>query len=209
MNKINEDKVRILIAKLDSGGNVSMRDLQNTLGAESIVEYNDRWQVELDKRELFADKPDAIKEYEDALKLADFANNRADGIKHIGKRSKIINGNNSRVRLRNSSETLYENALEILEDLIHADRSLDIWFDRPLDFSFGGNLGIDVVGIPRVVTGRSNNKITSGAIRQVTKKDIKRDLLEYALTRSCVVELTDEQKLLMKRRLARMRSRAD
>ena len=209
MDKAHKLKVRALLTKLANGRNVSVRDLRNTLGDSGVEEYEGRWQAELDRREIFTDKPDVIKEYEDILKQADFANNRADGIKQIGARSKVVNGVNSKARLRNSAEALYEQALTKLEEMISSDRSLEIWFDRELDFGLGSTLSIDVDGIPRVVTSRSEYKQTCGAATQVSKRDIKRDLLEYALTRSCVVELTDEQKQLMKRRLARMRSRAD
>jgi hypothetical protein len=207
MTKDKTAKIKQLLAK--KGKKVSMRDLCNTLGESGVEEYEGRWQAELDRREYFADKPTAIKEYEDILKQADFANNKADGIKHIGARSKIINGVNSRARLRNSAEALYEQALTKLEEVIHCDRSLEVWFDRQLDFGFGSTLSINVVGIPRVVTSRSEYKQTSGFAAIVTKEDIKREILEYALTSNGVVELTAEQKLLMKRRLASMRSEKD
>lgn len=206
MDNVNKLKVRALLTKLANGKNVSVRDLRNTLGDSGVEEYEGRWQAELDRRKMFADKPAAIKEYEDLLKQADFANNRADGIKRIGARSKVINGVNSRTRLRNSAETLYETALTKLEELIHSDKSLEVWFDRQLDFKFGSQLSIDVEGIPRVVTSRSARKQTSGAARVMTKEDIKREILEYALVQTAAVGLTAEQKQLMKRRLASINS---
>lgn len=209
MDKVNKHKVKALLAKLDSGINVSVRDLQNTLGIAAVEEYKDRWQEELDRRDMFTNKPEAIKEYEDILKQADFANNRADGIKHIGARSKIVNGVNSKARLRNSAEALYQVALTKLEEMLHADRSLEIWFDRQLDFGFESKLSIDVVGIPRVVTSRSEHKQNSGIAAQLTKEDIKRELLEYAYEGNTLVEVTIEQKQLMKRRLASINSEKD
>lgn len=209
MDKVNKHKVKALLVKLDSGINVSVRDLQNTLGIAAVEEYKDRWQAELDRRDMFTNKPEAIKEYENILKQADFANNRADGIKHIGARSKVVNGVNSRARLRSSAEALYQVALIKLEEMLHADRSLEIWFDRQLDFGFESKLSIDVVGIPRVVTSRSEYKQRSGITAQLTKEDIKRELLEYAYEGNTLVELTIEQKKLMKRRLASINSEKD
>lgn len=209
MDKVNKLKVRALLTKLANGKNVSVRDLRNTLGDSGVEEYEGMWQAELDRREMFADKPAAIKEYEDILKQADFANNKADGIKQIGARSKVINGVNSRTRLRNSAEALYERALTKLEEMISSDRSLEVWFDRQLDFGFGNQLSIDVEGIPRVVTSRSEYKQTSGFAANVTKEDIKREILEYALVQAAAVGLTAEQKQLMKRRLASINSERD
>ena len=209
MDKVNKLKVQALLTKLANGKNVSVRDLRNTLGDSGVEEYEGRWQAELDRREMFAKKPAAIKEYEEILKQADFANNRADGIKQISARSKVINGVNSRTRLRNSAEALYERALTKLEELIHSDKSLEVWFDRELDFGFCSQLSIDVVGIPRVVTSRSEYKQTSGFATNETKEDIKREILEYALVQTAAVGLTTEQKQLMKRRLASINSEKD
>ena len=206
MDNVNKLKVRALLNKLASGKNVSVRDLRNTLGDSGVEEYEGRWQAELDRREMFTNKPAAIKEYEEILKQADFANNRADGIKRIGARSKVINGVNSRTRLRNSAETLYETALTKLEELIHSDKSLEVWFDRQLDFGFGSRLSIDVEGIPRVVTSRSEYKQTSGAARVMTKENIKREILEYALVATAAVGLTAAQKQLLSKQLASINS---
>ena len=209
MDKVNKLKVSALLTKLANGKNVSVRDLRNTLGDGGVEEYESRWRAELDRREMFTNKPTAIKEYEDILKQADFANNRADGIKRINARSKLVNGVNSRARLRNSAEALYEQALTKLEELIHADKSLEIWFDRQLDFGFGGQLSIDVEGIPRVVTSRSARKQTSGFAANVTKEDIKRELLEYALVATAAVTITAAQKQLLSKRLASINSEKD
>lgn len=209
MDKVNKLKVQALLNKLANGKNVSVRDLRNTLGDSAVEEYESRWQAELDRREMFTNKPDAIKEYEEILKQADFANNKADGIKHIGARSKVINGVNSRTRLRNSAEILYETALTKLEEIIHCDKSLEIWFDRKLDFGFCGQLSIDVEGIPRVVTSRSARKQTSGFPANVTKEDIKRELLEYALVATAAVTITAAQKQLLSKRLASINSEKD
>ena len=41
----------------------------------------------------------------------------------------------------NSSESLCEAALEILQELLHADASMQKSFDRTLDFNVEGDLG--------------------------------------------------------------------
>ena len=177
MTKDKTTKIKQLLAKK---GKISVRDLQNTLGDDGVNEYESLWQIEVDKKDYFKNKPSAITEYEALIKKADFANNRADGIK-ISARSKLdFNGNNSKTRLRTDAEKLYEKALERLEELVNEDSSLREWFDRELDFTTSGTLSIDVQGMPRVVTSRGN-KLTSGAASAVSKAQIKRDVLENAL----------------------------
>ena len=177
MNKDKTTKIKQLLAK---EGKISVRDLQNTLGDDGVNEYESLWQIEVDKKDYFKNKPSAITEYEALIKKADFANNRADGIK-LSARSKLdFNGNNSKTRLRTDAEKLYEKALERLEELVKEDSSLREWFDRELDFTTSGILSIDVLGMPRVVTSRGN-KLTSGAASAVSKAQIKRNVLENAL----------------------------
>ena len=177
MTKDNTTKIKQLLAK---EGKISVRDLQNTLGDDGVNEYESLWQIEVDKKDYFNNKPSAVKEYEEMIKKADFANNRADGIK-LSARSKLdFNGNNSKTRLRTDAEKLYEKALERLEELVNEDSSLREWFDRELDFTTSGTLSIDVVGMPRVVTSRGD-KLTSGAASAVSKAQIKRNVLENAL----------------------------
>ena len=177
MTKDNTTKIKQLLAK---EGKISVRDLQNTLGDDGVNEYESLWQIEVDKKDYFNNKPSAVKEYEEMIKKADFANNRADGIK-LSARSKLdFNGNNSKTRLRTDAEKLYEKALERLEELVNEDSSLREWFDRELDFTTSGTLSIDVQGMPRVVTSRGN-KLTSGAASAVSKAQIKRNVLENAL----------------------------
>ena len=177
MTKDNTTKIKQLLAK---EGKISVRDLQNTLGDDGVNEYESLWQIEVDKKDYFKNKPSAITEYEALIKKADFANNRADGIK-LSTRSKLdFNGNNSKTRLRTDAEKLYEKALERLEELVNEDSSLREWFDRELDFTTSGTLSIDVQGMPRVVTSRGN-KLTSGAASAVSKAQIKRNVLENAL----------------------------
>ena len=46
------------------------------------------------------------------------------------------------------SESLSEDALEILQDILHSDSSLCVWFDRDISFEVGGDLSADIVSLP-------------------------------------------------------------
>jgi len=209
------DRVKMLLAKLDQAGAVSMRDFENVLGKDGVTEYESLWRQELDKRSLFETKPDEIKKYEEIVKAADFDNNKADGITKIGKRSKRDhNGNTSNVSLRNRSEGKYERAVEHLQEIISEDESLRVWFDRELDFSVGSeSVSIDCAGIPRTVTSRSTHKQSSGLATKRSKDDLKRDVIENAIAvmeRNGKVEeeirkrIDEEQSVILKQKLARL-----
>ena len=209
-------RIRTLLAKLERNANVSLRDLKAALGDEGVKEYEGLWAYELEKRSYFAVKPDAVREYEAMVHEADFYNNRADGIKQIGKRSKKdMRGRNSRTRMRDASEDRYEHALERLQELIECDESLRVWFDRDVDFEADTTtLSIDCVGIARTVTSKSIYKQSSGMAEQRSKADIKRELLRDGLERcgadgvrrGAANELTAEQAATLKDKLAKLRN---
>lgn len=195
MKKDKTNKINALLAKLDADKNVSLRDLRSALGDEGVVEYEGKWQYELERRAEFGVKPVAIKDYEEILKKADFANNRADGIK-INSRSKRDNyGRYSNQRLRGEAESFCEDALERLEEIIAVDSSLGVWFDRNLDFTTDGTLYADVTGVPRVVTSRSVHNLAKGFVNEISKESIKREVLENALGSDREVGLEDGVKI--------------
>jgi len=59
----------------------------------------------------------------------------------------------------NKLESLCEDALEILQEILRYDSSLRIWFDRDISFEVGGDLSADIVSLPRLVTSRSHEKL--------------------------------------------------
>ena len=206
-------RVKRLLEKLKKGDAVSTRDLEGAVGKEGVAEYESRWQIEIEQRSQFEDKPEAIKEYEALIHAADFDYNRAEGMKRIGKRSKKDKvGRNSRQRLRDQSETKYERALEHLEEIIGIDGSLRVWFDRDLDFDANTTtLSIDPQSVPRTVTSRSANKIGEGAAQKRSKADVKRDVLENAIERikfekealkNAGTLAEEQQKAILKQKLA-------
>ena len=68
-----------------------------------------------------------MKRYEDKLKEAIMMRNRSDAYHRKGKKSAAY-------KLDSKCESLCEDALEILQEIVAADASLQIWFDRNLDF---------------------------------------------------------------------------
>ena len=81
----------------------------------------------------------------------------------------------------NSSESLCEEALEITQELLHADASIQQWFDRALDFDADGDLGLTPVAMPRVVTSRSLDRQATDS-RLISKREVKIATVEWAIS---------------------------
>jgi len=64
---------------------------------------------------------------------------------------------------------------------LHYDSSLRIWFDRDISFEVGGDLSADIVSLPRLITSRSNEKL-SGDSRLTSKKSVKLTAVERAIS---------------------------
>lgn len=153
MRQLNKAKLEKLIAKLDAGKAVSLRDIEFNLGEEGLNAYNTLWAAELERRKYFDIKPKLIKDYDDLIKKADFANNKLQ-----------------------PNTKLYECAVELHRQIVNADKALEQWFDRIVI-----EVTADVEGIARLVTSRSELKRTSGSAEAISKEAIKRVVLTEAL----------------------------
>ena len=69
--------------------------------------------------------------------------------------------------------------LEILQEILHYDSSLRIWFDRDISFEVGGDLSVDIVSLPRLVTSRSHEKQKEDS-RLISKQSVKLGVVERA-----------------------------
>ena len=77
-------------------------------------------------------------------------------------------------------KSLCEDALEILQEILHYNSSLRIWFDRDIDFEVGGDLSADIVSLPRLVTSRSHEKLSDDS-RLTSKQSVKLTVVERAI----------------------------
>lgn len=166
--------------KLDNGKNVSMRDLQNTLGVDAVNEFKKRWSEEKENRFDTKNKPQDIKDYEAMLRRADFENSKADGIKLNKLKSRNKNPSKSALALRNGAEGLYENVIERAQELASMDATYRLWFDREIDIM---KLNPDFESVPRIITSRSLNNMKRN-MKVTSKEDIKRDILQSYLDES-------------------------
>jgi len=178
-------KLNGVLDELRRGENVQNRRLATWLTEVEYEGFESDWESQLQIREELNDKPDELKRYEDKLKKAIFNYSRAEGYSTKGKHS-------TAKKFYNSSESLCEEALEILQELLHADASIQQWFDRALDFDADGDLGLTPVVMPRVVTSRSLDRQTTDS-RLMSKREVKIAAVEWAISALLAVDAVDNE----------------
>lgn len=169
------NKLEAIAGKLKRGENVQNRQLQIWLSEDEYEQLEYEWHEQLELREELKEKPEELKRYEKNLRDATFQYNRAEGYSNKGKHTLAK-------KFYHKSESLCEDALEILEEIIRADPQLQIWFDREIEFAAGSDLGADLVSLPRVVTSRSNERQRSD-LRIVSEREVKLGVVERAVER--------------------------
>ena len=85
------------------------------------------------------------------LKQATFYYNHAEGFSSKGKHTITKT-------FYTKSESLCEDALELLQEISHYDSDVHSWFDRHIYFAVGEGLSTDIVCLPRLVSLRSNER---------------------------------------------------
>jgi len=166
-------KLETIADKLKRGENVQNRQLQTWLSEEEYEQLDYEWQKQLELRSELKDKPSDLKRYEEKLREATFNYNRAEGYSSKGKHS-------TAKKFYDKSESLCEDALEILQEILHYDSSLRVWFDRDINFEVGGDLSADIVSLPRLVTSRSHEKLSADS-RLTSKQSVKLVVVERAM----------------------------
>ena len=166
-------KLEAIAEKLKRGENVQNRQLQTWLSEEEYEQLEYEWQVQLELRNELKDKPSDLKRYEEKLKKATFHYNRAEGYSSKGNHF-------TAKTCYNKSEIFCEDALEIMQEILHYDSSLRVWFDRDISFEVGGDLSADIVSLPRLVTSRSHDKLSDDS-RLASKQSVKLAMVERAM----------------------------
>jgi len=166
-------KLEGIADKLKRGENVQNRQLKTWLSEEEFEQLEYEWQEQLELRNELKDKPSDLKRYEEKLKQATFNYNRAEGYSSKGKHA-------TAKKFYNKSESLCEDALEILQEILHYDSTLRVWFDRDISFEVGGDLSADIVSLPRLVTSRSHEKLSADC-RLTSKLSVKLAVVERAM----------------------------
>lgn len=164
-----------LLQRLKQGKNVQNRDLKTWLGSELYANFESMQSGQAELREELANKPAEIVEYERRLQAALFSDNKAEGYSTRGKAK-------AATKARHKAELLFEHALEYLQEIVAADPTLQMWFDRETDWTNDGDAGADAASMPRVVTSKSGDNRGGGMlIRKQSVREMKILAIEIAL----------------------------
>jgi hypothetical protein len=177
-NLTKEEQIRIakleaIAARLKCRENVQNRQLKTWLSANEYAVIDAEWQEQLTLRKGLKDKPSELKRYEEKLNKAQMMRNRADAYHRKGRKAAASS-------LDAKCESLCEDALEILHEIVTADPSLQLWFDRELDFTHGSLIDANLSSLPRLVTSRSTEK-QRGDIRAMSQREVKLSVVERAM----------------------------
>ena len=192
------DRVVELIERLKSGQAVQARDVELVLTAAQCKEMRKDWKQQQELRK--EKKPSAITDYERILQEALMWYGRYENMS--GKKPMYgkagVKQRQSVIALELKQLRLFEDAYERLQEILVADRSLEIWFDREIDFSFLTKIGIDPEHMPRVKTSRSLENLADKNWKQwfgiKTKTEHKIDVLTKAFAELDTQLMTDEEK---------------
>jgi hypothetical protein len=110
-------KLEAIADKLKRGENVQNRQLQTWLSEDEYAQIEAEWQEQLALRETLKDKPSDLKRYEEKLKEAIMMRNRSDAYHRKGNKA-------SAYKLDSKCESLCEDALEIMQEIVQYDASL-------------------------------------------------------------------------------------
>ena len=161
-------------SQLEQGHHVQNRRLKTWLTDDQYHSIDELWQDQRALRDELKDKPDAIKEYEERLRLATLYDNRADYYSRRGNRKQAE-------QMRNKSVDALEDLLERYAEMTQQDQSLHGWFDRQLDWSHGGDATADLASVPRPITSSSIEARGNLAHNKMTKRDVKQQVVEAAI----------------------------
>ena len=169
------DKLKQVLERLSRGEIVQNRQLKTVLGTEGYARYCYDYREQKQLREILADKPKKITEYERRLKAATLAYSKADS-KSIKRQHK------SASKMFNYTDTLFERLEEYLSEKIAGDLDLEAWFDRAVETTPENSFGLDPDSFPKIITSRSLNNAGGGhLVNKRTIREVKVDAVQRVL----------------------------
>lgn len=175
------ERMRVLIARLKSGIAVQARDINTVLSKKQRREMAEAWEQQTQLRD--EEKPADVLSYEKKLTEGLLLYGKADqSSASTTKRTNEFQRTKSE-EFEHKAVSIFEDALECLQEMIDRDPSLQRWFDRPLDFSARSEINTDPTSMPRVVTSRSVENLgnVKAAFGWKSKMQIKAEALEQAM----------------------------
>jgi tetratricopeptide (TPR) repeat protein len=172
MTDWKKQRLENLLERLERGDEVSLRDLKNALTSD---EYEDYKQMLEQQKQVKNFASHGSAEYDKWLKKGLFHYHKADS----GRFNKL----DSR-KFFNKAEACFERAIEQLQQDIYQDGTVQLAYDRVLDFSANGSISLDPIGMPRRLSSRSLDNIghvSNGVRVKKKKRDFKMDIIKLSL----------------------------
>ena len=169
------NKLKQVLERLSRGKIVQNRQLKTVLGSEGYARYCYDYREQEQLREILANKPKVITEYERRLKAATFSYNKAD--------NKSVKGQHKTAhKMFNYTDGLFERLAEYLSENIAGHGTLETWFDRTVETTPENSFGLDPDSFPKIITSRSlNNKGGGYLVNKRTIREVKMDAIEAIL----------------------------
>jgi hypothetical protein len=177
----NKRKARLieLIKRIDDGHDITTRDMKIILTEEEYSEFELMWNSEKDKRTAI--KPKSVKDYEKLLNKWHIAEARSERYR---KRKNINFGTKDRMNWE--VDTMKEKIQEYLTEN-RDDIEFNLWLDRAniadtFDAKIDPENPSNTLDSPALVsTSRSIHNQSNGFMYQLSKRDIKKIVLDQAL----------------------------
>ena len=174
-----------MLDELRRAENVQNRRLATQLTEDEYESFESDWKSQQQISEELKDKPDELRRYKNKLHQATFNDNKAERLRKRGNKVKST-------KFRNLSESHCEDALEILQEMVDAEASLHMWFDRGFDFGHGSLVDAQLGNLPRVITSRSLDRQTTDS-RLMSKREVKIAAVEWAISALLSAEPVDKE----------------
>jgi hypothetical protein len=164
-------KVNALLQKLVDGDALTTAQIKSALTPEQHKEYVYRLENPHDSSEIkYGDgMPTDLSNYNCWLKAADFQQAKCEKMSGMARSGRAKYKQDTVSRASNKAESLYEDALERLEQIWATASPAELyelqnWMDRDIDFDAGHDrtIGICVDSIPRVRGSKSSHSLDSG-----------------------------------------------
>ena len=174
-----------MLDELRRAENVQNRRLVTQLTEDEYESFESDWKSQQQISEELKDKPDELRRYKNKLHQATFNDNKAERLRKRGNKVKST-------KFRNLSESHCEDALEILQEMVDAEASLHMWFDRGFDFGHGSLVDAQLGNLPRVIISRRLDRQTTDS-RLMSKREVKIAAVEWAIIALLAVEPVDKE----------------
>ena len=180
-------KVRLqaLIERMNNDQDIAQRDLKIVLLPVEYAVFQAQWDSQKDIREYIQSKPATVTEYEELTRIGQFFYNKSEGYSNNPRKANHRDPNGVRYakKFADQAQAAFERALGHLAESVQVDPSLQVWFDRPLEFGFNGNISpSSPETMPKACPSRSPDRQSTGLLHsKQSKRELKLQALQNAI----------------------------